>query len=80
MTTANQKIVSSEEELLILVDQDDNHTGNLSKADCHNGDGVLHRAFSVFLFNRQGELLLQQRSDTKRLWPMYWWDAKIGTR
>ena len=72
MTTANQKIVSSEEELLILVDQDDNHTGNLSKADCHNGDGVLHRAFSVFLFNRQGELLLQQRSDTKRLWPMYW--------
>jgi isopentenyl-diphosphate delta-isomerase len=32
----------------------------------------LHRAFSVFLFNDRGELLLQQRSADKRLWPMYW--------
>jgi isopentenyl-diphosphate delta-isomerase len=32
----------------------------------------LHRAFSVFLFNEKGELLLQQRVGTKRLWPGYW--------
>jgi isopentenyl-diphosphate delta-isomerase len=68
--TAN--IVSSENELLILVDNDDKETGNLSKAECHDGDGILHRAFSVFLFNDQGELLLQQRGAEKRLWPMYW--------
>jgi isopentenyl-diphosphate delta-isomerase len=64
--------VSSETEELILVDNDDNETGYLSKADCHDGEGVLHRAFSLFLFNDDGLLLLQQRSATKRLWPGYW--------
>ena len=67
-----ENIVSSENELLILVDNEDRETGNLSKAECHDGDGILHRAFSVFLFNDQGELLLQQRGAEKRLWPMYW--------
>ena len=66
------RIVSSEAEELILVDRDDNETGFLSKADCHDGEGVLHRAFSLFLFNDDGELLLQQRSESKRLWGGYW--------
>ena len=44
----------------------------MSKADCHDGHGVLHRAFSVFLFNKKGHLLLQQRASGKRLWPLYW--------
>ena len=66
------RIVSSEDEQLILVDPDDRQTGSMSKADCHDGDGVLHRAFSIFLFNAAGELLLQQRAAGKRLWPMYW--------
>ena len=66
------RIVSSEAEELILVDESDNETGFLSKADCHDGDGVLHRAFSLFLFNADGELLLQQRSASKRLWGGYW--------
>jgi isopentenyl-diphosphate delta-isomerase len=64
--------VLTENELLILVDTDDQETGSLGKVECHDGDGILHRAFSVFLFNDQGELLLQQRSADKRLWPMYW--------
>ena len=66
------RIVSSESEELILVDTDDNEIGHLSKAECHDGDGVLHRAFSLFLFNDDGELLLQQRSPSKRLWPGFW--------
>lgn len=66
------RIVSSEAEELILVDTEDRETGYLSKAECHDGGGVLHRAFSVFLFNADGELLLQQRSESKRLWPGYW--------
>jgi isopentenyl-diphosphate delta-isomerase len=69
---ARQRIVSSDDELLILVDQNDNDAGHLSKAQCHDGEGILHRAFSVFLFNEAGELLLQQRGDSKRLWPGYW--------
>lgn len=66
------RIVSSESECLILVDRDDKEAGYLSKAECHDGTGVLHRAFSVFLFNRNGQLLLQRRAPGKRLWPMYW--------
>lgn len=66
------RIVSSEEEELILVDASDREIGHLSKALCHDGDGVLHRAFSVFVFNGAGELLLQQRAANKRLWPCYW--------
>jgi isopentenyl-diphosphate delta-isomerase len=65
-------VVSSEDEQLILVDKDDRERGHLSKAACHDGVGVLHRAFSAFLFNAAGELLLQQRADSKRLWPGYW--------
>jgi isopentenyl-diphosphate delta-isomerase len=71
MNSANQ-VVSSETEELILVDADDNETGFLPKADCHDGAGVLHRAFSLFLFNDSGELLLQQRSESKRLWAGFW--------
>ena len=69
---SEHRIVSSEAEELILVDAEDRETGFLSKAECHNAGGVLHRAFSVFLFNANGELLLQQRSMSKRLWPGYW--------
>jgi len=72
MQAQANSIVSSESELLILVDVDDQETGGLNKSACHDGEGILHRAFSVFLFNAQGELLLQQRAAGKRLWPMFW--------
>ncbi len=68
----NHRIVSSESEELILVDRDDNEIGYASKADAHDGSGILHRAFSLFLFNESGELLLQQRAPGKRLWGGYW--------
>ncbi len=70
--TNQHRIVSSESEELILVDRNDIEIGFRSKADCHDGDGTLHRAFSLFLFNDEGELLLQQRAAEKRLWPMFW--------
>lgn len=66
------RIVSSEGEELILVDRDDNEIGYASKADAHDGGGILHRAFSLFLFNDDGELLLQKRASSKRLWGGYW--------
>jgi isopentenyl-diphosphate Delta-isomerase len=59
-------------EYLILVDEADQGVGHLSKELCHEGQGVLHRAFSLLIFNGRGELLLQQRSASKRLWPLYW--------
>ena len=72
MEAQTENSESPESELLILVDTHDQETGSLGKVECHDGDGILHRAFSVFLFNDRGELLLQQRSADKRLWPMYW--------
>lgn len=65
-------IVSSEDEELILVDEQDTPIGHLDKASCHDGEGVLHRAFSLFLFDQSGQVLLQQRAPGKRLWPGYW--------
>jgi isopentenyl-diphosphate delta-isomerase len=71
MNAARQP-VSSPSESLILVDDEDREIGTSSKANCHVGDGLLHRAFSVFLFNADGKLLIQQRSAQKPLWPLYW--------
>jgi isopentenyl-diphosphate delta-isomerase len=68
----HHRVVSSESEELILVDREDNEIGFISKSDAHNGSGILHRAFSLFLFNDSGELLLQQRAPEKRLWGGYW--------
>lgn len=64
--------VASDSESLILVDEADREVGHLDKAQCHQGRGVLHRAFSLLIFNDAGELLLQQRAASKRLWPLYW--------
>ena len=63
---------AADSDLLILVDQSDNEVGHMSKSSCHDGRGTLHRAFSILIFNDRGELLLQQRAASKRLWPLYW--------
>ena len=68
-------VVSSDAEPLILVNEADETIGRLAKRDCHLNQGVLHRAFSVFLFNAAGEILLQKRSGQKFLWPGYWSNA-----
>jgi isopentenyl-diphosphate delta-isomerase len=67
-----RRVVCSDDEELILVDTHDREIGFLAKADAHRGHGRLHRAFSLFLFNPAGELLVQQRANGKRLWPGYW--------
>lgn len=51
-------------EYVILVDEQDNDIGVMEKMKAHQ-DGLLHRAFSVFIFNDQDELLLQQRAISK---------------
>jgi isopentenyl-diphosphate Delta-isomerase len=65
-------ICAADPEALILVDETDRSLGLLSKTLCHEGRGVLHRAFSLLIFNDSGEMLIQQRAASKRLWPMYW--------
>lgn len=51
-------------EFVILVDEQDRETGLMEKMEAHR-KGVLHRAFSVFIFNEAGEWLLQQRATGK---------------
>lgn len=68
----NNTIVSFENERLILVDENDTICGYETKDKCHDGEGILHRAFSLFIFNSKGELLLQKRASGKRLWPLIW--------
>ncbi len=63
---------ASKSDMLILVDKNDDIVGFQEKEACHDGDGLLHRAFSVFLFDETGNLLLQKRSHHKRLWRGFW--------
>lgn len=49
---------------VILVDEHDNETGYADKLEAHR-KGLLHRAFSVLIFNSAGELLLQKRAGSK---------------
>ncbi|KAI7730498.1 hypothetical protein M8C21_021961 [Ambrosia artemisiifolia] len=65
------------EDECILVDANDGVVGHDTKYNCHlmekiESENLLHRAFSVFLFNSKYELLLQQRSSTKVTFPLVW--------
>ena len=59
------------EDKVILVDINDNQIGLMPKLEAHE-KGVLHRAFSVFIFNNNGELMLQKRALTKYHSPGLW--------
>ncbi len=59
------------EEQVILVNENDEQIGLMPKMEAHE-KGVLHRAFSVFIFNAANELMLQQRALTKYHSPGLW--------
>ncbi|MGA0415932.1 MAG: isopentenyl-diphosphate Delta-isomerase [Flavobacteriaceae bacterium] len=59
------------EEKVLLVDTQDRVLGTMSKLKAHQ-KGVLHRAFSVFILNRQNALMLQQRAWDKYHSPGLW--------
>ncbi|ETP51117.1 isopentenyl-diphosphate delta-isomerase [Phytophthora nicotianae P10297] len=58
-------------EQIVQVDEQDNVVGPISKKDAHIHDGVLHRAFSVFVFNSKNELLIQKRASEKITFPSF---------
>jgi isopentenyl-diphosphate delta-isomerase len=59
------------EEKVILVDREDNPIGTMPKMEAHE-KAALHRAFSVFILNKNGELMLQQRALHKYHSPALW--------
>lgn len=50
---------------VILVNEEDKELGTADKLAAHQNEGKLHRAFSVFIFNSEGEMLLQKRAEGK---------------
>jgi isopentenyl-diphosphate delta-isomerase len=61
-------------EQVILVNEHDEETGVMEKMEAHE-KGLLHRAFSVFIFNQEGQMLLQQRAARKYHSPNLWTNA-----
>lgn len=72
----NEEQIKLMEEVCIVLNYDDKPIGSASKKTCHVlpniAAGLLHRAFSVFLFNDKNELLLQQRADEKITFANMW--------
>jgi len=66
------------EELVVLVDEQNNVLGTTPKQTVHGLSTALHRAFSAFIFNSKGEILLQQRSHLKQTWPLVWSNSCCG--
>ena len=60
-----------QEEKVVLVDSRNKQLGLMPKMEAHL-KGVLHRAFSVIIFNNQGEILLQKRASSKYHTPNLW--------
>lgn len=59
------------EQILILVDKNDSPLGKYAqKSRCHAGKGLHHRAFTILIYNKKGEVLLQLRKH--KLWDKFW--------
>lgn len=65
-------------EHVVLVDNENHVIGTAPKAIVHGKTTPLHRGFSLFVFNRRGELLLQQRAIHKLTWPGAWSNTCCG--
>lgn len=63
---------------VVLVDEKNRPLGTAPKSRVHSDQTPLHRGFSVFVFNYQGELLLQRRSHSKKTWGGVWSNSCCG--
>lgn len=63
---------------VIYVDDNGTPIGTEEKLAAHHADTRLHSAFSVFIFNDLGEILLQQRALSKKTWPGVWSNSCCG--
>lgn len=67
-----------DQDKVILIDQDNQVVGEMDKIDAHRGKGLVHRAISVFLFDKNGRLLIQQRSSNKIVGAGQWANTVCG--
>jgi isopentenyl-diphosphate delta-isomerase len=59
-------------EHVVLVDGEDKECGLAEKFAAHRHPAKLHRAFSVYVFDDKGQLLIQKRNRDKKTWPAFW--------
>jgi isopentenyl-diphosphate delta-isomerase len=65
-------------ELVVLVDDDGRAIGTMPKAEAHHGETPLHRAFSAYLFDDVGRLLVTRRAEDKATFPGMWTNTVCG--
>lgn len=63
---------------VVLLDQDRSPCGSAPREDVHSADTPLHLAFSCYLIDEQGRVLLTRRALDKRSWPGVWTNSFCG--
>ncbi len=65
-------------EFVVLVNDNNEEIGTMPKLEAHSGNTPLHRGFSSYVFNLNGEFLLTQRALSKKVWPGMWTNSCCG--
>jgi isopentenyl-diphosphate Delta-isomerase len=71
-------VTSPAPELIVLVDDEGRSIGTMPKPLVHHGETPLHRAFSAYLFDGDGRLLVTRRADGKQTFPGMWTNTVCG--
>lgn len=75
----NKPIVDpAETDRIVLVNEDWEPIGTAPKLKSHHANTPLHLAFSVYIFNAKGKILVTQRALSKKVWPSVWTNSCCG--